>query len=170
MKQGSLRAGAALCGEFLLQCFDVENEQKWLVQERNMVVNVGLQHLLDVLFAGSAQTNPWYCGLAGSSMTAASGDTMASHGGWTEATNYGTAGRAVFVDARTNQLVSNSASTISYSVNTAGTIGGAFLASDNTKGGSLGTLLCAVTFTGGDKAVTDGDTLTVTYTFSAADS
>ena len=52
---------------------------------------------------------------------------------------------------------------------TANTIGGAFLASTNNKGGSTGTLLCVVTFTAGDKAATAGDTLTVTYSFSAAD-
>lgn len=164
-----LKSGISLVGEFFVQNRGPDGELKWEVREKNMVVNAGLQHLLDVLFAGSTQVTTWYLGLAGSSMTVASGDTVASHAGWTEITGYTTATRAVYVDVRTNQLVSNSASTISYAINTANTIGGAFLASTNNKGGSTGTLLCAVTFTGGDKAASDGDTLTVTYTFQAAD-
>ena len=157
-------------GKFYIRNFGPDGELKWEVIEKNIVVNAGLNLILDVLFAGTANAvDPWYVGLAGSSLTAASGDTMSSHAGWTEITGFTTAARAIFVDARTNQQVSNSASTISYAINTANTIGGAFLASTNNKGGSTGTLLSVVTFTGGDKAATDGDTLTVTYTFSAAD-
>ena len=164
-----ISAGIALRGEFFIQNYGLDGGLKWEMLETNMVVNVGLQHLLDVLFAGSTQVGTWYLGLAASSMTVASGDTMASHAGWVEVIPYATATRAIFVDVRTNQLVSNSAATVSHSINTASTIGGAFLVSTNNKGGSTGTLLCAVVFTGGDKAATDGDTLVVTYTFSAAD-
>ena len=163
-------ASVSFRGEFFIQTYRPDNSLKWEVLEKNMVVNVGVQKLLDILLMGSAAIATWYVGLAASSMTVASADTMASHGGWTESTVYATAARGVFVGVRTALAVTNSASTISYSISTAGTIGGAFLASDATKGGSLGTLLCAVVFTAGDKAVTDGDTLTVTYSFSAADS
>ena len=162
-------SGVKVGGVFLFEAYDRSGKLKWRSEEHNLVVNVGLNHILDVLFNGSAVVDPWYLGLALSSMTVASGDTMASHGGWTEATVYGTANRAVFVDVRTNQQVTNSASVASFSINTAGTIGGGFLVSDNTKNGTTGTLLCAVTFTGGDKGVSDGDTLNVTYNFSAAD-
>ena len=43
------------------------------------------------------------------------------------------------------------------------------MADTNNKGGSSGVLLCGVAFTAGDKAVTDGDTLTITYSISMAD-
>jgi hypothetical protein len=47
------------------------------------------------------------------------------------------------------------------------TVGGAFLVSDNTKGGSTGVLFSAADFQSpGDRVVVNGDTLSVTYTFS----
>lgn len=162
-------AGVALCGEFFVQNWAPDGQLKWAVREKNLVVNAGITKMLQVLFAGCAVVSTWYVGLAGSSLTAASGDTMASHAGWTEITGFGTATRAVFVDVISGKAVTNSASTVAYAINTANTIGGAFLASTNNKGGSTGTLLCVVTFTAGDKAATAGDTLTVTYSFSAAD-
>jgi hypothetical protein len=170
MRAGGCETSVSFRGEYFFQCFGPDGQTKWEVREKNLVVNAGLNHILDVVFAGSAQTNPWYLGLVASSMTVASADTMSVHAGWAEVVPYATATRAVFVDVRTNRLVSNSASTVSHAINTAATIGGALLVSTNNKGGSSGILLCAVAFTGGDKAVADLDTLTITYTFSAADS
>jgi len=138
----------------------------WFTEEHNMVVNEGLQHMLDVLFAECAQTTVWHVGLVNTGETIASTDTLASHGGWTENTSY-TGNRKEFVDVRTNQAVTNSASVASFSINTAASISGGFLCSPST--GTSGKLLCAVTFTGGDKGASDGDTLEVTYSFSAAD-
>jgi hypothetical protein len=46
-------------------------------------------------------------------------------------------------------------------------VGGAFLTSNNTKGGTTGILFSAVDFSApGDRSVVDNDTVTVTYTFS----
>jgi hypothetical protein len=46
-------------------------------------------------------------------------------------------------------------------------VGGAFLSSDDTKGGSTGILFSAADFQSpGDRSVTSGDTLNVTYEFS----
>jgi hypothetical protein len=46
-------------------------------------------------------------------------------------------------------------------------VAGAFLISNNTKGGTTGILFSASDFSApGDRAVVSGDTLTVTYTFS----
>ena len=47
------------------------------------------------------------------------------------------------------------------------TIKGLFLCSDNTKGGTTGTLFATAAFTGGNQTVNNGDTLKVTYTVSA---
>ena len=63
-------------------------------------------------------------------------------------------------------VATNSASPATFSINGTTTVGGAFLTSNNTKGGSTGTLFSASDFTGGDRSVVSGDTLTVTYTFS----
>jgi hypothetical protein len=52
-------------------------------------------------------------------------------------------------------------------MNASVTIAGAFLTSDNTKGGTSGILFSASTFQApGARAVVSGDTLNVTYEFS----
>jgi len=64
-------------------------------------------------------------------------------------------------------VITNSASPASFSINATATIGGAFLISNNTKGGTTGTLFSAADFQSpGDRSVVSGDTLNVTYTFS----
>jgi hypothetical protein len=54
----------------------------------------------------------------------------------------------------------------SFSINGTTTVAGAFLTTDNTKGGTAGTLFSASDFTGGDRLLQSGDTLNVTYTFT----
>jgi hypothetical protein len=64
-------------------------------------------------------------------------------------------------------VATNSASPAVYSINGSTTVGGAFLTSNNTKGGTTGILFSAADFQSpGDRSVVNGDTLTVTYTFS----
>lgn len=143
----------------------------WADAGHNLVVNVGLQHILDILFvSATTQVDPWYVGLTSATPTIAAADTMASHAGWTENQNYSEGVRQTYTDVRSGQAVTNSAAKAAFSISTdAQSIGGAFLTSDNTKGGTSGTLLCGVAFTGGNKAADDGDTLNVQYDFSAAD-
>jgi hypothetical protein len=123
----------------------------------------------------TAQVTTWYLGLYGAaaSNSPAAGDTMSSHIGWTEVTAYSQATRpAATFAAATNanpSVVTNTASKASYSINGTTTVGGAFLTSDNTKGGTTGTLFSAADFSApGDRSVVNGDTLNVTYTFSLA--
>jgi hypothetical protein len=130
--------------------------------------------------AGSALTSvsqitTWYLGLygAGASNTPAAGDTMASHAGWTEVTAYSNANRvtATLVTATTANpsVVTNTASPAVFNINGTTTVGGAFLTSENTKGGTTGTLFSAADFgSPGDRSVVNSDTLSVTYTFSLA--
>jgi hypothetical protein len=130
--------------------------------------------------AGSALTSvtqitTWYLGLygAGASNTPAAGDTMASHAGWTEVTAYsnGTRVTATFVTATTANpsVVTNTASPAVFNINGSTTVGGAFLTSNDTKGGTTGTLFSAADFgSPGDRSVVNSDTLSVTYTFSLA--
>ena len=96
---------------------------------------------------------------------------MSSHIGWTEVTDYSEANRptATFA-AATNanpSVVTNTASKAVFTINATTTVGGAFLTSNNTKGGSTGTLFSAADFQSpGDRSVVSGDILNVTYTFS----
>ena len=130
-----------------------------------MIVNEGLNHILDVQFHGESQVATWYIGLTNSG-TIAAADTMASHGGWTEITAYD-GNRKEFVEgAASGQSISNSGNAASFTMNAEATIQGMFLTSDAT--GSAGKLFSAVLFSG-PRTLQDDDTLAVTYTISAAD-
>ena len=160
-------------GVFTVTCYDKDGNLKWEEKTPNLVVNVGLQDMNTKYFTGSGYTATWYLGLYGAAATnnPAAGDTMASHAGWTEVTAYSQATRpqAVFGTATTADpsVISNSASVAVFSINGTTTVGGAFLTSNNTKGGTTGILFSAADFQSpGDRAVVSGDTLNVTYTFS----
>lgn len=162
-------------GVYTMQCFDKDGNLKWEAECPNLVVNGGLQDMNNKYFLGSAYTATWYIGLYGSgaSNSPSAGDTMSSHGGWTEVVPYSQATRPAcsFATPTTANpsVATNSASPAVYSINATATVGGAFLVSNNTKGGSTGTLYSASDFTSpGDRSVVSGDTLNVTYTLSLA--
>ncbi len=167
--------GAAGGGVFHFKCYDKDGNLKWEAKCPNLVVDVGLQDMNNKYFLGSAYTATWYIGLYGSgaSNSPAAGNTMASHSSWTEETGYSQATRPACTFATPTtanpSVATNSASPAVYSINATATIGGAFLVSENTKGGSTGTLYSASDFTSpGDRSVVSGDTLNVTYTLSLA--
>jgi len=165
---------ARATGKFKLECFDPQGNLKWVAEESNLVVNTGLAQMANSALAGSTQVTTWYAGIYGAQATntPAATDTAASHPGWTEITPYGNATRpqAVFAAgaAANPTVVTNSASPASFLINATATIGGAFIISNNTKGGTAGTLFSAENFTTADRAVASGDILNVTYTFSLA--
>lgn len=160
-------------GVFTVKCFDAEGNLKWTEENHNLVVNVGLKDMCDKYFSGSSYNAAWYIGLYGAAASndPAAGDTMASHAGWTEVTAYSETERptATFGAATTADpsVISNSGSVAVFSINGTTTVGGAFLTSDDTKGGSTGILFSASDFTSpGDRSVVSGDVLNVTYQFS----
>jgi hypothetical protein len=166
---------AQATGVYHVECHDKDGNLKWTAESKNLVVNAGLQYMAGSALTSVTQITTWYLGLygAGASNTPAAGDTMASHVGWTEVTAYSNANRvtATLATATTANpsVVTNSASPASFSINGTATVGGAFLTSDNTKGGATGTLFSAADFgSPGDRSVVNGDTLSVTYTFSLA--
>lgn len=160
-------------GVYRIECVAPDGTVKWVAETPNLVVNVGLQDMNTKYFAGSAYTAAWYVGLYGAAATnnPAASDTAASHVGWTEITPYSNATRPVvtFGTATTANpsVISNSASPASFTINATATVGGAFLISNNTKGGTTGILFSASDFQApGDRTVASGDVLNVTYTFS----
>jgi hypothetical protein len=160
-------------GTYAIECRGADGALKWSTETLNIVVNVGLKDMNDKYFLGSGYTAAWYLGVygAGASNNPAAADTAASHAGWTEVTAYSNATRpaCAFAAASTADpsVVSNTASPAVFNINGTATIGGAFLISNSTKGGSTGILFSAADFAApGDRAVTNGDTLTLTYSFS----
>jgi hypothetical protein len=160
-------------GVFKITCHDPQGNLKWEAESHNLVVNVGLQYMNEAALGNGTQITTWYIGLYGaaSSNNPAAGNTMSSHAGWTEETGYSNATRptCAFNTATTADpsVIDNVGSAAVFNMNASATIGGAFLTSDNTKGGTTGTLFSAADFAApGDRTVANGDTLNVTYTFS----
>jgi len=168
------RVGAG--GVFTVTCHGSDGQFKWSDSFHNLVVNEGLQDMNSKYFKGSGYTAAWYLGLVtgpGSGTTYAAGDTLAVHAGWTENTAYTTTGGAgvraavTFGTATTADpsVIANTASPSVFTMTSnAQTIAGAFLASSSS--GTSGVLFSAGDFTGGDKLVDSGDSLSVTYSFS----
>jgi hypothetical protein len=172
LQSGATTSAAGGAGVFTIQCFGQDGNLKWEEKNHNLVVNEGLKDMNDKYFSGSAYTAAWYLGLItgpGSGTTIAAADTLASHTGWTEYTDYTGNRQAVTFGAATladPSVISNSASPNAFIITApGGTVAGAFLASVAT--GSSGILFSASDFQSpGDRAVVAGDTLNVTYTFS----
>lgn len=161
-----MRNGIKIGGVFLVECYGPDGRLKWREWAENLITNEGLDHILDVVLHAASQVTTWYVGLKNTGAPAA-GDTLASHAGWTENSNY-TGNRQEYVEAAASgQSITNSANKASFSINAdSQTIAGAFLASVAT--GTSGTLLCVANFSS-SKSADNGDTVQVTYTVSAAD-
>lgn len=174
-QNGGLVDSAKATGVYKIQCHDKDGNLKWEAESKNLVVNGGLQDMNAKYFTGSTYTAAWYLGLYGAaaSNNPAAGDTMSSHAGWTENTTYSNANRPTCTfgtpTTANPSVATNSASPATFNINGTTTVGGAFLTSNNTKGGTTGTLYSAADFSSpGDRSVVNGDTLTVTYTLSLA--
>lgn len=156
---------------YTFECYGPDGQLKWADEIHNLVVNVGLDDVLDKYFEGSAYTAAHYIGLTDGTPTVAAADTMVTHAGWVEDQNYTEATRPLLDfsgDAVSGQSLSNAANKGVFSINATTTVGGAFINTVNTKGGTTGTLYGAGAFTQGDKPVDNGDTLNVTVTLTAA--
>lgn len=171
---GSSSDSASAKGVYKIQCHGADGKLKWEAEAPNLVVNQGLQDMNAQYFTGVTYSAAWYLGLYGSGATnnPVAGDTAASHS-FTEVTDYSQATRPVCTfgtpTTANPSVATNSVSPATYSINATTTIGGAFLISNSTKGGSSGVLYSAADFNSpGDRAVVSGDTLSVTYTLSLA--
>jgi hypothetical protein len=164
-------------GTYEVECVDSDGNVKWTDVIYNTVVTVGKNLALDTFLAGSSYTvvGP-YMGLISSVSysTIAAADTMASHGGWTEAGNAnaptysGNRKTAAWNAASAGSKALSSA--LSFSITSTGTVKGCFIvygaSAVNTIDSTAGTLFSAGLFASGDKAVGNGDTINVSYTAS----
>lgn len=131
----------------------------------NLVVTEGLNDILSKYYKGSAYTAAHYLGLKGSG-TIAAGDTMSSHAGWSEITSYDEAARQT-MSFGTVSAGSVSATQVTFTISATVTIGGGFLTTNSTKGGTTGTLVGATDFSAA-RSLVDNDVLNVTVTATAA--
>lgn len=170
-------------GYYHVECRDKEGNLKWEESFPNLVNAIGKELLLDTLLrtAGTYTTVGPYLGLINSSPTFLAADTMTSHAGWTEFTNYtvgGSAvrGTAVFAASSSTGLspsnvTTSTATAITYTITGAGgTVAGCFLVTgsgaSSTQSNTSGTLYSAGAFATA-KITTVGDTVSVTYSTTA---
>src|SRR5262245_33405280 len=153
-------------------------EIKWSGEAPNVVCTVGKNVMLDNALAGSGYTvvGPFMGLISAVSFTSgpAAGDTMAAHGGWTEAggTNAPTytAPRKTAAWSAASGGAKALSAALQFAITSSGTVKGCFLTYGtgalSTIDNTAGTLYSAGTFTGGDKVVGNGDTLNVSYSTS----
>lgn len=164
-------------GRYVISCVGADGQIKWCETIENVVCTVGKNLMLDTALAGTAYTvaGP-YLGLISSvSYTAvAAADTMTSHTGWLEAGGANaptyTGNRQVAAWSASAAGVKALSAPLAYAITGTGTIKGAFLVFGSgalaTKDNTGGTLWSAGTFTTGDKAVVNADTVNVSYSTS----
>jgi hypothetical protein len=156
----------ALAGKWKLE---LVRDGKTIHEEvfNNGIVDVGMNSLLDVYFRNQTQIAAWYIGLvdnAGFSAFAPA-DTMGSHAGWTESTAYSDANRITWSPGAAASRSITNGTPGTFNINGAATLKGIFITSNNTKGGTTGTLWSTAAFAS-TVTVANGDQLKVTYTLS----
>lgn len=158
-------------GVYHVQCFDKDGNLKWEDSMQNLVVNEGLQDMNNKYFKGSSYTAAFYLGLVtgpSSGTSYAAADTLASHSGWTEFTNYTGSRKSVTFGSPTlaDPSVIATSSAVSFTISgLGGVVAGAFLCT--VASGTSGVLFSEADFQSpGDRTVVANDTLNVTYTFN----
>jgi len=131
----------------------------------NGVTDVGIHYVLDTSFRGTTALTSWYALLIdnASYTGVAAADTMASHSGWIENQDYDEAVRQTLsFSAAASRAISDS---VSFTMNSTVTIKGLGVNSDNTKGGTTGTLFSTALF-GTPPALVAANVLTANYSLS----
>jgi len=177
IRRNGLGEHADAHGRYVVECIGPDGKLKWREIIENVVCTVGKNLALDTFLAGSAYTvtGPFMGLISSTSFTAvAAGDTMASHSGWLEAggtnapTYTGNRKTAAWAAAASGSKALSAA--LSFAITGTGTVKGAFIVfgsgASATKDNTSGTLWSAGTFSTGDKAVVNADTLNVNYSTS----
>jgi hypothetical protein len=176
----TVKAPAQIGHVYRIEYVDPDPAKSWSEEFTNLVPDVALNKILDDTYKTKSADAAFAVGLIVGPGAAgvAAGDTMTSHTGWTESVVYSDAGRPAWTPGTVAaKSVSNSGSPAVFNVNTSGTVGGCFLVSGTAgtsagqigqKSGTGGTLRSCGAFSSGDKTVSNGGTLTVTITATAA--
>lgn len=171
MRSGMMAEAMGLKGRF--ECELVrDGEVIWTDVIDNLVTTVGKNDALDKYLAGSSYSATPRMGLKGTG-SAAAGDTQASHAGWLE---QGLANAPTYTGNRPSPSWSAASAgskatsaAVSFAITSTGTVFGVFINNGGsaTKDDTTGVLFSAGDFSGGSRAVINGDTLNITYTLAA---
>jgi hypothetical protein len=167
----SHKEATSISGYYTVECFN-NGQLKWKDDIHNLVTTVGKNFTMDTTL-GNTAGGAVVMGLKGTG-TAVVADTQASHASWLEV---GLANAPTYTGNRPTPTFSAAAagakttsSAVTFAITSSGTVAGCFIniGGSATKDSTTGTLFSAGDFTAGSKTVTSGDTLSVTYTATAA--
>ena len=170
-------------GFYFVECFDKEGNLKWQDSIKNVVCTEGKNAALQAILKASAFTQVSIMGLIGNTTysapvagnTAGAIATSGSANSWNEATSgVSSVRKDVTSSVGTPSAGSVSISAQSFSITGTDTINGCFVLIKSLAGVSpttavantSGALWSAGAFSGGGRAVVNGDTLSVTYSTS----
>ena len=168
----SYEESMSLHGTYNIVCHDRFGDIKWVDVIGNLVTTVGKNSTMDTML-GNVAVGAVVMGLKGTG-TAVVANTQASHASWLEVglanapTYSGSRKTPVFSAASAG--VKSTSTPVVFTMTGSGTIAGCFInlgglaTIDNT----TGVLFSAGDFTAGSKPVTSGDTLSVSYSATAA--
>jgi hypothetical protein len=161
----------SISGYYTVECFN-NGQLKWKDDIHNLVTTVGKNFTMNTTL-GNTAGGAVVMGLKGTG-TAVVADTQSSHASWLEV---GLANAPTYTGNRPTPTFSAAAagakttsSAVTFAITSSGTVAGCFIniGGSATKDDTTGTLFSAGDFTAGSKTVTSGDTLSVTYTATAA--
>lgn len=143
-----------------------------LALDPNLVVNQGLDYLLNAAFNGTTQVTQWYIGLFSGNVTPAATWTGANVVAQaTEFTDYTPAARQAWnTDPTSSQSVGNAGDEAMFTFTGTGhTVRGAFLAQASAQGATTGILMAATRFSADRTGLGTPDRLGVEYVVTASD-
>jgi hypothetical protein len=156
-------------GQYVFELFDANGNKKdeWI--QKNIVVDEGINKVLNMLSGAQAQIASWYIGIFEGVYTPVASDTALTFPtSATETTAYSETVRPTWTTAVTStKTLTNAASKATFTFTASKTIQGAFVTSSSVKSSTGGVLLSAVLFSS-PKTVGLGDQLQVTYQLSMA--
>jgi hypothetical protein len=165
-----MRNTLRVAGHFWGRIDDVNGKPRQWLKAKNGITLVALNDLLTVYFLSGTQKASWFGGLIGDPATLNdTTDTIASHADWTEFTAYSEGARQTWTPGIIAGGIINNPAPMKVTISTGGILKGAFLVSDNTKGGTTG-ILWATGFwdTDVDQIVVPGEAFTFGYLLKAA--
>ena len=168
MEQEQLHGGVKACGVWIVEHWR-DGVLLGVDETKNLIVNQGLNHILDVVLHGNTPVSPWYIGIFKGNYTPVVGVTGTTiRADSTESNDFTEGARVVYNEAAAaSQVTTNSANKAVFTMNATETVYGAFLADIAAWASAPGTVLAATRFAT-SRAVISADVLSVTYAITAA--
>ena len=168
---GQIEQRGVLAGKYIAELRDADGVLKEAFEVDNIVVDEGLNNVLNAALRNSGAQTAWYLGLYAGAYTPVATEIAATVAASAhEFVGYTGGARPQWRPAAAAaKAVTSAAQPAVFTFNANASINGAFLISSSQLSGTSGVLMSIAAF-GSAKAVTAGDQLTLTYVMSAASS